>query len=40
MPDGHIRDTVVYSIVRSEWPAVKRILEGRLSPRCDEVARS
>ena len=40
MPDGHIRDTVVYSIVRSEWPAVKRILEGRLSARPGEVARS
>jgi RimJ/RimL family protein N-acetyltransferase len=27
MPDGHIRDTVVYSIVRAEWPEVKARLE-------------
>jgi RimJ/RimL family protein N-acetyltransferase len=31
MPDGHIRDTAVYSIVRDEWPAVKVKLEQRLS---------
>ena len=35
MPDGHIRDTVVYSIVRSEWPAVKERLERRLEPQQD-----
>jgi RimJ/RimL family protein N-acetyltransferase len=31
MPDGQIRDTVVYSVIRSEWPAVKSGLERRLS---------
>jgi RimJ/RimL family protein N-acetyltransferase len=31
MPDGHIRDTAVYSIVRDEWPAVKADLEQRLA---------
>jgi RimJ/RimL family protein N-acetyltransferase len=28
--DGHIRDTVYYSILDSEWPAVKRRLEAIL----------
>jgi RimJ/RimL family protein N-acetyltransferase len=27
MPDGSYRDTVVFSIIASEWPAVKRNLE-------------
>lgn len=31
MPDGHIRDTAVYSITRSEWPAVKAALEAKLA---------
>lgn len=31
LPDGHIRDTAVYSIIREEWPAVKAGLEKRLS---------
>jgi RimJ/RimL family protein N-acetyltransferase len=31
MPDGHIRDTAVYSIVRDEWPVVKGQLEQRLA---------
>ncbi|MGO4573696.1 GNAT family N-acetyltransferase [Microvirga sp. 2TAF3] len=31
MPDGHIRDTVVYSIIREEWPAVKARLEDRIA---------
>ncbi len=30
MPDGHIRDTVVYSIIREEWPEVKAELSKRL----------
>jgi RimJ/RimL family protein N-acetyltransferase len=30
MPDGHIRDTVVYSIIREEWPLVKEELSRRL----------
>jgi N-acetyltransferase len=31
MPDGHIRDTAVYSIVREEWPTVRAGLEQRLA---------
>lgn len=31
MPDGTLRDTVVYSILPHEWPAVRRGLEVRLS---------
>jgi RimJ/RimL family protein N-acetyltransferase len=31
MPDGHIRDTAVYSIVRDEWPAVKAWLERKMA---------
>jgi N-acetyltransferase len=30
MPDGGVRDTVVFSIIASEWPAVKQNLEDRL----------
>ncbi len=29
--DGHIRDTVYFSVIRSEWPAVRAGLEARLS---------
>ncbi|MEE1658074.1 GNAT family protein [Microvirga sp. CF3062] len=31
MPDGHIRDTAVYSIVRDEWPAVQAGLERKMA---------
>jgi RimJ/RimL family protein N-acetyltransferase len=31
MPDGHIRDTAVYSIIREEWPEVKAKLEARIA---------
>jgi RimJ/RimL family protein N-acetyltransferase len=31
MPDGHIRDTAVYSIIRDEWPAVKARLERKMA---------
>ncbi|MXQ09871.1 GNAT family N-acetyltransferase [Microvirga makkahensis] len=31
MPDGHIRDTAVYSIIAEEWPAAKAGLERRLA---------
>jgi RimJ/RimL family protein N-acetyltransferase len=31
MPDGFMRDTVYYSILSDEWPAVKANLEARLS---------
>ena len=30
MPDGTLRDTVVFSIIAPEWPTVKRHLEHRL----------
>jgi len=30
LPDGTLRDTVVFSIIASEWPAVKRHLAFRL----------
>jgi len=33
MPDGQWRDTVVYSILATEWPQVKRGLESRLAYR-------
>ncbi len=32
MPDGSLRDTVVFSIIASEWPTVKRHLQYRLDP--------
>jgi RimJ/RimL family protein N-acetyltransferase len=28
--DGSVRDTVMYSILRSEWPSIKSVLHGRL----------
>jgi RimJ/RimL family protein N-acetyltransferase len=31
MPDGHFRDTAVYSILPDEWPEVKARLEQRLT---------
>jgi RimJ/RimL family protein N-acetyltransferase len=31
--DGSVRDTVMYSVLASEWPAVRRNLEWRLSRR-------
>ncbi|MGP9568336.1 GNAT family N-acetyltransferase [Halomonas sp. AOP12-C2-37] len=31
MRDGSLRDTIVYSIISSEWPAVKINLESKLS---------
>ena len=30
-PDGSRRDSVVFSIIREEWPAVKAGLEARLA---------
>jgi N-acetyltransferase len=35
MPDGSIRDTVVYSILQHEWPAVKNNLLSRLASNKD-----
>ena len=35
LPDGTLRDTVVFSIIAGEWPAVKRHLAFQLErPRC------
>ena len=31
MPDGHVRDTVVYSILANEWPGVRRNLDMLLA---------
>lgn len=31
MPDGRIRDTVVYSIIKSEWPGIKLFLEEKMN---------
>ncbi len=31
MPDGHVRDSVYFSILRDEWPDVRRGLEERLA---------
>ncbi len=33
MPDGRIRDSVVYSIIRNEWPGVKTNLQHKLNSR-------
>ena len=33
MPDGWIRDSVMFSIVTAEWPAVKARLEGWLAKK-------
>lgn len=30
MPDGSLRDTVVFSIIESEWPSVRRHLQFKL----------
>jgi len=32
MPDGRKRNSVRFSIIDDEWPAVKEKLEGRLKP--------
>jgi RimJ/RimL family protein N-acetyltransferase len=37
MPDGSIRDTVVYSILQHEWPAVKSNLLNRLASNRDKA---
>jgi RimJ/RimL family protein N-acetyltransferase len=31
-PDGSYRDTVIFSIIENEWPAVKATLQQRISP--------
>jgi RimJ/RimL family protein N-acetyltransferase len=32
LPDGYLRSSVIYSILLSEWPGVKKRLEGFLMP--------
>ncbi len=31
LPDGYIRDSVVYSVIPADWPEVKTMLEARLT---------
>jgi RimJ/RimL family protein N-acetyltransferase len=31
MPDGWVRDTVMFSILKAEWPAVKARLEEKMA---------
>ena len=33
LPDGYIRDSVVYSVIPNEWPEVKKRLEARLEAK-------
>ncbi len=33
LPDGFVRDSVMYSITRADWPAVKSKLEALEAPR-------
>ncbi len=40
LPDGYVRDSVYYSIIDDEWPAVKANLDGLLARRDGEWARS
>ncbi|MBW3583708.1 MAG: GNAT family N-acetyltransferase [Euryarchaeota archaeon] len=30
LPDGHVRDTAMYSVTRAEWPTVREHLDGLL----------
>jgi RimJ/RimL family protein N-acetyltransferase len=32
MPDGHLRASVYFSVIASEWPAVKQALAAKLDP--------
>ncbi|WP_230533501.1 GNAT family N-acetyltransferase [Microvirga roseola] len=38
MPDGHVRDTAVYSITKEEWPEAKAGLERRMAGSEAKVA--
>ena len=31
MPNGRVRDSVVYSVIRNEWPGVKQHLHSKLA---------
>lgn len=37
MPDGTLRDTCVYSITQIEWPAVRTLLDARLSAHAKDL---
>jgi RimJ/RimL family protein N-acetyltransferase len=39
LPDGHIRDSVIYSVIDKEWPAVKKKLMDRLGYDPSEARR-
>lgn len=39
-PDGHLRDSIYYGILQSEWPRVKQKLESALAPTEPEEAGS
>jgi RimJ/RimL family protein N-acetyltransferase len=32
MPDGEVRDTIVFSIIREDWPEARAALEAKLAP--------
>ena len=32
MPDGRIRDSVIFSIIKNEWPGIKQHLTSKLKP--------
>jgi RimJ/RimL family protein N-acetyltransferase len=38
MADGHVRDSVVYSILANEWPGVRRNLELLLAAHGEREA--
>jgi RimJ/RimL family protein N-acetyltransferase len=40
MPDGSLRDTVIFSIIASEWPAVRNELRRRLTTGSDTAVTS
>ena len=40
LPDGTLRDTVVFSIIAPEWPAVKKNLKWHLTRPRTKVART
>ncbi|OZG72176.1 GNAT family N-acetyltransferase [Hahella sp. CCB-MM4] len=38
MPDGRVRDSVLFSIIKNEWPGVKQNLHFKLAARKESVA--
>jgi RimJ/RimL family protein N-acetyltransferase len=39
MPDGHLRDSVIYSIIDTEWPSVKAHLEEKMASYAQSTIR-